>query len=76
MINEEYAHPLDIRLYEGDGIIKPLEYSFNYLRGLVNTRTNECWNCRYLNRCKSKVHILHCKKVKTVIQELKTKGLI
>jgi hypothetical protein len=76
MIDEDIAKPLDIRLYEGEGIVKPLEYSFNYLRGLINARTNECWNCYHLNKCKSREHILRCKKIKTIVKELKTKGLL
>lgn len=72
---EEIAKPLDLRLLEGDARQKPLEYSFNYLRGLINSRTNICWKCHNLSTCHNLEHIKRCSKIKLVIQELKTKGL-
>lgn len=75
--SDEIAKPLDLRLLEGNGFrTKPLEYSFNYLRGLLNSKSDTCWECHNLNNCSSKEHILKCSKVKPIIKELKQKGLL
>ena len=74
--DNDYAHPIDTRLFAGEALDRPLQYTFNYVKGLVNSHSNECWNCLNINRCNCMEKLLKCAKIQPVINELKNRGLI